>query len=778
MMSFKNYLILVCVITVVVVATASDNEDFYKLLNVARDATSKEIRQAFKKLAVKLHPDKNKDDKDAETKFIRITKAYEILKEPESRKKYDLYGDTGEDKKHNYHSYTYYRDVFGIYDDDPLITTLSRADYELSIIDSSQAWFVNFYSPHCHHCHELAPTWRKLARNLEGVVRIAAVNCEEDWMICHELSIDSYPTLLFYEKAARLFDGQFYNGKRTLEDLEDFVISKLTADVVPIQDEIWDSDEFKKQPWLLLLCPPNNPNCPERNSQIKLATSLEGLMSVGLIKDKELSKKFTSDYIKNPIVFWQLTEFSEIHIVGGSDFKEIVENVLSLLPDLQHLNDEAFSDARTRLRLGSDKPWLICFYMGTATQLNLHLKRLPAVLPHMNLGMIHCGKNADLCSSLHVNHYPAWGVLKSGGAFELHHGQNGFHEIVTFAKDSSKSTNLHALSPADFYTIVKDGSGAWFIDWYAPWCPPCKRLMPEIRKASQHFSPENVKFGTIDCTLHTNLCSREGVMSYPTTTWHNGSKVHHFRGVLNERGIIEFVEDMLNPKVIELDSSTFGRLETKPENEMWLVDYYAPWCNPCQMLAPELRKLAKQIADIDYIKIAQVDCDANPELCSAQNVRAYPTIRLYPLGSKGMNTVAIYNSHRDAMSMKSWLTGFLPSTVEKLDAKSFKKKILWKSYVLPWLIDFYAPWCHHCIHFEPNFIATALALEGVVKSGKVDCETERVLCRELKVTSYPTVILYLSPNERVFIDSQDKSKIISLVKEHIKKGKQYVKDEL
>lgn len=72
-------------------------------------------------------------------------------------------------------------------------------------------------------------------------------------------------------------------------------------------------------------------------------------------------------------------------------------------------------------------------------------------------GLIHCGKSAFLCTSLHVVRYPTWGVLKTGGAFELHHGRDVLHEIIAFAKDSVKSVNLHALSPADFQNIMREG---------------------------------------------------------------------------------------------------------------------------------------------------------------------------------------------------------------------------------------------------------------------------------------------------------------------------------
>ena len=66
--------------------------DFYEVLGVSRTASVKEIRQAFRKLARKHHPDVNKD-KGAEAKFKEVNEAYEVLSDPENRKKYDRYGD-------------------------------------------------------------------------------------------------------------------------------------------------------------------------------------------------------------------------------------------------------------------------------------------------------------------------------------------------------------------------------------------------------------------------------------------------------------------------------------------------------------------------------------------------------------------------------------------------------------------------------------------------------------------------------------------------------------
>lgn len=66
--------------------------DYYELLGVNRDATAEEMKKAYRKLAVKYHPDKNPGDAAAEAKFKEISEAYDILKDPDKRAAYDRYG--------------------------------------------------------------------------------------------------------------------------------------------------------------------------------------------------------------------------------------------------------------------------------------------------------------------------------------------------------------------------------------------------------------------------------------------------------------------------------------------------------------------------------------------------------------------------------------------------------------------------------------------------------------------------------------------------------------
>ena len=67
-------------------------EDLYEILGVAKTASQSEIKSAYRKLAVKYHPDKNPGDKAAEEKFKQITAAYDVLSDETKRRQYDSYG--------------------------------------------------------------------------------------------------------------------------------------------------------------------------------------------------------------------------------------------------------------------------------------------------------------------------------------------------------------------------------------------------------------------------------------------------------------------------------------------------------------------------------------------------------------------------------------------------------------------------------------------------------------------------------------------------------------
>ncbi len=69
--------------------------DFYEVLGVSKNATADEIKKAYRKVAMKYHPDKNPDDKEAEAKFKEAAEAYEVLSDEDKKSKYDRYGHDG-----------------------------------------------------------------------------------------------------------------------------------------------------------------------------------------------------------------------------------------------------------------------------------------------------------------------------------------------------------------------------------------------------------------------------------------------------------------------------------------------------------------------------------------------------------------------------------------------------------------------------------------------------------------------------------------------------------
>src|SRR5437868_1942975 len=75
-------------------------KDYYHVLGVDKKASQDEIKKAFRKLAVKHHPDKNPGDKEAENKFKLINEANEVLSDPGKRKKYDTLGENWNKYQH------------------------------------------------------------------------------------------------------------------------------------------------------------------------------------------------------------------------------------------------------------------------------------------------------------------------------------------------------------------------------------------------------------------------------------------------------------------------------------------------------------------------------------------------------------------------------------------------------------------------------------------------------------------------------------------------------
>ena len=93
----------------------ADKRDYYEVLGIDKNADEDTIKKAYRKLAIKYHPDKNQGNKEAEAKFKEATEAYEVLGDADKRAKYDQFGFAGVDNgasqgySHAFHDFS---DIF------------------------------------------------------------------------------------------------------------------------------------------------------------------------------------------------------------------------------------------------------------------------------------------------------------------------------------------------------------------------------------------------------------------------------------------------------------------------------------------------------------------------------------------------------------------------------------------------------------------------------------------------------------------------------------------
>ncbi|XP_075368751.1 dnaJ homolog subfamily C member 10 isoform X2 [Mycteria americana] len=737
----KRSLLLVLVCVIVLVCT---DQDYYSLLGVSKEASSREIRQAFKKLALKLHPDKNQNDPNAHENFLKINRAYEVLKDEDLRKKYDKYGEKGlEDQQQGgrYESWHFYRYDFGIYDDDPEIITLDRGEFDAAV-NSGELWFVNFYSPRCSHCHDLAPTWREFAKEMDGVIRIGAVNCGDNRMLCRIKGINSYPSLYVFKTGMQPVK---YYGDRSKESLKNFAMQYVTSTVT----ELWagnfvnaiETSFASGIGWLITFCAERG-DCLSYQTRLKLAGML---------------------------------------FLNSLDAREIYQEVMQHLPDFDTISAASLEDRLAHHR------WLLFFQFGESDKSNVQeFKKLKFLLKdeHIQVGKFDCLSSPTICNKLYV-YQPCLAVFKGKGTgdYEIHHGKKILYDIVAFAKESVNS-HVITLGPQNFPDKEKE---PWLVDFFAPWCPPCRALLPELRKASKHLYGQ-LKFGTLDCTVHEGLCNMHNIRAYPTTVVFNQSDVHEYEGHHSAEQILEFIEDLRNPSVVSLTPETFVELvQRRKQEEIWMVDFYAPWCGPCQALMPEWKKMARMLSGL--ISVGSVDCQKYYSFCHQESVRGYPEIRLFPQKSNTAHQYYSYNGwHRDSYSLRGWALGYLPQVSVDLTPQSFTEKVLnGKDH---WVIDFYAPWCGPCQNFAPEFEILARTVKGKVKAGKVDCQMYAQTCQTADIRAYPTVKFY--PYQGIkknvlgeYIDSRDAKGIADLLNEKLeaiqnkgKRKKSRNKDEL
>ena len=230
--------------------------DFYKILGISRKADDGQIKKAYRQLSRQWHPDQNQDNKEEATeKFYDISDAYETLIDPERRSKYDLGGEEavnggggGQGQGGHFHRgdpFEQFRTFFqffgdggsfehhggggfpgggfqpqdkNLYDENSGVTEITNVnDWNNKIAQRSEIVVVDFYSPTCKPCVDLKDEYISVAKIFNGIVQIAAVNCQSGVgrQICQSQQISSYPTIRLYGDENKIVEFQSSQTKNS-----------------------------------------------------------------------------------------------------------------------------------------------------------------------------------------------------------------------------------------------------------------------------------------------------------------------------------------------------------------------------------------------------------------------------------------------------------------------------------------------------------------------------------------------------------------------------------
>lgn len=224
--------------------------------------------------------------------------------------------------------------------------------------------------------------------------------------------------------------------------------------------------------------------------------------------------------------------------------------------------------------------------------------------------------------------------------------------------------------------------------------------------------------------------------------------------------------------VVKLNSSNFHK-EVTNSKDIWLIEFYAPWCGHCQRLTPEWEKTATALKGI--FKIGAIDADSEKQLGAQFGIQGFPTIKFFGAdkgrpedynGGRTANEITSFffkkakeiakkrlngnssgsSSNKKAEDSKQKAKG--PSSdkdVVVLDDSNFNELVL-KSKDM-WLVEFYAPWCGHCMKLEPEWNQAATQLKGKVKLGKLNAEQNKQIASKYGVRGFPTIRIFPPGNK-------------------------------
>uniref|UniRef100_A0A1B6M5T9 Protein disulfide-isomerase A6 homolog n=2 Tax=Graphocephala atropunctata TaxID=36148 RepID=A0A1B6M5T9_9HEMI len=245
------------------------------------------------------------------------------------------------------------------------------------------------------------------------------------------------------------------------------------------------------------------------------------------------------------------------------------------------------------------------------------------------------------------------------------------------------------LTESNFDRLVTQSDQVWVVEFYAPWCGHCQQFVGEYSKAAKALKGV-VKVGAVNADEQKSLGGRFGVRGFPTVKIFgaNKNKPEDYSGGRTAQGLVDAALSAAKSKVfaqlggksgrggssskgdpkdvVELTDSNFDELVLGSE-DMWLVEFFAPWCGHCKTLAPHWAQAATELKG--KVKLGAVDATVHTLKAGLYGVQGFPTIKFFAPGKKSSSSVEDYTGGRTANDIVNWAQEKLAENVPAPDIK-------------------------------------------------------------------------------------------------------------
>jgi len=712
-------------------------DDLYRTLQVDNRASTREIRAAWKNMALQFHPEKNAALRD---EFQRRSRAFQILSDEMKRHIYDQKGEEGLKDQPAVDShvppYSYY-ETFAIWDGDEEIDLMNQQKW-MDAGQSQDPWLILFYSGRFTMVKELGEAWRQISRRIHDWSRTAVIDCDQPasiW-VCKLNRITSLPHIISFPSGG--YNGMqrptVFNKAHNFQNYIDFAFSSQQDFVFKLDPAHFSVDTkldkaAQSAAWLVAACVSDTSCTQLQHRLMEVAWVTQATVTVGIL---------------NCLTHRDFCSKSFGVHVPAQDFGG----------ETKH-EDYLFSFPQGLLKFPPEQ--LHDFDLDDASKIAIDAIKKNTPLEEMSVEKL-TGIAANAMASTDANSVKANELIKHVANTQHWKATDTEYLILFYSENSDYCQRpAPAFQPSTYGFTYKLNH-----------CDRIHRAFTGVSKWVNSDGRDLERIGhvvpvTFNCqkdaaaTILCNKLRHEKDLAIPELVLlkDHGLNPHYYHGELDRTDTIySFLRSALGTKIHEIKEEDFNlHITNAPEKEKWMfyIMFYTGFSDASTKAMGEWHA-AGHFADMPQdVHMGKMNCEANFALCEKLGVRNYPTFLLFVDGVRHqfdydyMNAIEFVRFAKDALNPV--IHEFTPDEFRKqvwdpqAFGNSFGDNAPGSEEVekIGWVVNFFAPWCVHCHTMAPLFQSAGTVLKGVVKYGKLNCELEEGFCHSLAIGRYPTI---------------------------------------